>query len=376
MPSDIDLAHMRRALELAHRSIGVSDPNPRVGCVLVTSDGRTIEGHTQQAGSAHAEAHAIQVARSQGLSLQGATAYVTLEPCSHFGRTPPCADGLIAAGVSRVVTAIGDPNPLVAGQGVARLRAAGIEVITGLLADESRELNIGFFSRMERSRPWVRLKVAASLDGQTALADGTSKWITSAQARSDGQRWRARANAVLTGVGTVLADDPRLDVREVPVVHQPLRVVVDSRLSTPPQAKLLAEPGKALLACAVADPVRQQALLAQDAEVLTLADGNSQRVDLPALLTELARRGVNELHVEAGATLNGALIRADLVDEYLIYLAPKLLGSGRGMWRLGALAALGDAPELRFCGVTSVGPDLRILARPTSPAAAQAVDPL
>lgn len=364
MHPEADLAHMRRALELAHRSIGVSDPNPRVGCVLVTADGRTIEGHTQPAGSAHAEAHAIQLAQNLGLSLQGATAYVTLEPCSHFGRTPPCADGLIAAGVSRVVTAVGDPNPLVAGQGVARLRAAGIEVVTDLLADESRELNIGFFSRMERGRPWVRLKVAASLDGQTALADGSSKWITSAAARGDGQHWRARANAVLTGVGTVRADNPRLDVRDVPVVHQPLRVVVDSRLSTPPQARLLAEPGQALLVCAIEAAAQRQALVERGAEVLLLPDGDHQQVDLPALMNQLAQRGINELHVEAGATLNGALIRAGLVDEYLIYLAPKLLGSGRGMWQLGALAALSDAPELRFCSVTPVGPDLRIVARP------------
>lgn len=364
MPTDIDLVHMRRALELARQSIGVSDPNPRVGCVLVTADGRTVEGHTQQAGSAHAEAHAIQLAQSQGISLKGATAYVSLEPCSHFGRTPPCADGLIAAGISRVVTAIGDPNPLVAGQGVARLRAAGIEVENGLLADEARELNIGFFSRMERGRPWVRLKVAASLDGQTALPDGTSQWITSPQARSDGQLWRARANAVLTGVGTVLADDPRLDVREVPVVHQPSRVVLDSHLRTPPSARLLAEPGRALIVCVEADHLRQQALAERGAEVLVLPDTAARAIDLTALLVELARRGINELHVEAGATLNGALIQAGLVDEYLIYLAPKLLGAGRGMWQFGALPALSAAPALHFCGVTPIGPDLRILARP------------
>lgn len=374
MSHEVDLAHMRRALELAHRSIGVSDPNPRVGCVLVTADGRTIEGYTQQAGSAHAEAHAIQLAQRQGLSLQGATAYVSLEPCSHFGRTPPCADGLIAAGVRRVVTAIGDPNPLVAGQGVARLRAAGIEVHTGLLADEARELNIGFFSRMERQRPWVRLKVAASLDGHTALPDGTSQWITGATARSDGQRWRARANALLTGVGTVLADDPRLDVRDVPVVHQPLRVVVDSQLRTPPQARLLAAPGRALLVCARPEPARQQALQAHGADVLALpqkprlerasAAPPADRVDLLALLSELARRGTNELHVEAGATLNGALIRGGLVDEYLIYLAPKLLGTGRGMWELGPLSTLAQAPELRFLDIERIGADLRIVARP------------
>jgi diaminohydroxyphosphoribosylaminopyrimidine deaminase/5-amino-6-(5-phosphoribosylamino)uracil reductase len=368
---------MRRALELARLSIGVSDPNPRVGCVLLTPDGRTIEGHTQQAGSAHAEAHAIQLARAQGISLQGAAAYVTLEPCSHFGRTPPCADALIAAGVRRVVTAVGDPNPLVAGQGVARLRAAGIEVITDLLADEARELNIGFFSRMKRGRPWVRLKVAASLDGQTALPDGTSQWITSQPARSDGQRWRARANGILTGVGTVLADDPRLDVRELPVVHQPLRVVLDSRWRTPPQARLLAAPGQALIVGAGADAAREQALRAAGADVLLLpaagqapagqpGSAGQPGVDLPALLAELARRGVNELHVEAGATLNGALIRAGLVDEYLIYLAPRLLGAGRGMWQLGPLASLSLAPALRFGDVTPIGPDLRILARPVA----------
>lgn len=362
--ADADLAHMRRALALAHLSIGVSDPNPRVGCVLVTADGRTIEGHTQQAGSAHAEAQAIRLAQSHGISLKGATAYVTLEPCSHFGRTPPCADGLIAAGVSRVVASIRDPNPLVAGQGVARLQATGIQVEVGLLADESRELNIGFFSRMERDRPWVRLKVAASLDGQTALPDGTSQWITGTLARNDGQRWRARANAILTGVGTVLADDPRLDVRDVPVLHQPLRVVVDSHWRTPESARILTEPGKALIVGTVTAPSRQQALQTHGADVLALPHAGEPGVDLTALLSELARRGVNELHVEAGATLNGALIRADLVDEYLIYLAPKLLGAGRGMWHLPPLPALSDAPELHFHDVALLGPDLRILARP------------
>ncbi|WP_374591404.1 bifunctional diaminohydroxyphosphoribosylaminopyrimidine deaminase/5-amino-6-(5-phosphoribosylamino)uracil reductase RibD [Aquabacterium sp.] len=360
-----DLTHMRRALELAQRSIGLSDPNPRVGCVMVTTDGRTIEGHTQQAGSAHAEAHAIQLAQAQGISLRDASAYVTLEPCSHFGRTPPCADALIAAGIRRVVVAAGDPNPLVAGQGIARLRAAGIEVITDLLSGEARELNIGFFSRMERGRPWVRLKVAASIDGHTALPDGTSQWITSTSARSDGQRWRARANGILTGIGTVLADDPRLDVREQPVRHQPLRVVLDSQWRTPPQARLLAAPGQALIVGATADAARQHALQSAGADVLALCGGDAH-VDLPALLTELGRRGINELHVEAGASLNGALIRAGLVDEYLLYLAPKLLGSGRGMWATGTPASLAEAPTLRFTEVTQIGPDLRILARPTT----------
>ena len=354
---------MRRALELAQRSIGLSDPNPRVGCVIVTPDGRTIEGFTQQAGAAHAEAHAIQLAQAEGISLRGASAYVTLEPCSHFGRTPPCADALIAAGIRRVVTAVGDPNPLVAGPGGGRLRAAGIEIITDLLADEARELNIGFFSRMERGRPWVRLKVAASIDGHTALPDGTSQWITSPSARSDGQRWRARANGILTGVGTVLADDPRLDVRELPVRQQPLRVVLDSQWRIPPQARVLAAPGQALLVGATAAPARQPALQAAGAELLSLP-GPDGRIELPALLTELGRRGINELHVEAGATLNGALIRAGLIDEYLLYLAPKLLGSGRGMWATGTPPSLSDAPALRFTDVKPIGPDLRILARP------------
>lgn len=365
-----DLTHMRRALALAQQSIGLSDPNPRVGCVIATADGHTIEGHTQPAGSAHAEALALQRAQAQGHNLRGATVYVTLEPCAHFGRTPPCADALVAAGVHRVVAAVGDPNPLVAGQGLARLQAAGIQTHLGLLADEAREINIGFFSRMERARPWVRLKVAASLDGHTALPDGSSQWITSPEARADGQRWRWRANAILTGVGTVMADDPRLDVREHPVHHQPLRVIVDSTLRTPPSSRVLAAPGHALIVCAAPPPEnRRRALLDAGADVLVLPPtaprtDAQQRVPLPALLAELAQRGVNELHVEAGATLNGALIAAGVVDEYLIYLAPKLLGAGRGMWQLPPLAHLANAPGLRLLGTSLIGPDLRLLARP------------
>lgn len=365
LSSSLDMEHMCSALSLAHLAIGLSDPNPRVGCVITRPDGTVIsKGHTHQAGGPHAEAAALQAAYALGLELKGATAYVTLEPCSHFGRTPPCCEALIRAGVSRVVVATLDPNPLVSGQGVQRLRSAGIQVDVGVLEDEAREINIGFLSRMIRSRPWVRMKVAGSLDGSTALANGQSQWITGPEARLDGRRWRMRAGAILTGIGTVLADDPRLDVRDLDAQLVPLRVVVDSKLSTPVEAKLLDAPGRALIASsAPADGDTAQALRTRGAEVLTLpAQGG--RVDLTALVTELARRGINELHVEAGATLNGALLAADLVDEFLIYLAPKLLGSGRGMWNLPTLERLEDATQLVFRDVTMVGDDLRIVARP------------
>lgn len=393
MPTDSP--HLTRALTLAHQSLGLTDPNPRVGCVIVAADGRVLgEGHTQRAGGPHAEVMALRQARDRGHDTTGATAYVTLEPCSHHGRTPPCADALVAAGIARVVIAIGDPNPLVRGQGVARLRAAGVAVdMAGEdAAQASRELNIGFFSRMVRRRPWVRLKVAASLDGLTALPDGRSQWITSEAARLDGRRWRVRAGAVLTGVGTVLADDPRLDVRGLDAPMTPLRVVVDSRARTPPQARLLDPPGQVLIATAGADTARRAALQARGAELLDLpaargtapntvtddaAAGTqapstpggpgrqaSSGVDLRALLDELGRRGINELHVEAGATLNGALIAQDLVDEYLIYLAPKLLGRGRGMWDLPDLPSLERAPALDIIDTTLISGDLRLLARP------------
>lgn len=266
-------------------------------------------------------------------------------------------------GVSRVVVSVADPNPLVAGRGIERLRAAGIQVDVGLLADEARELNLGFFSRMVRGRPWVRMKIAASLDGRTALDDGTSQWITSPEARADGHRWRARAGALLTGIGTVLEDDPRLDVREVETPRQPLRVVVDSRLQTPASARILQPPGEVLLYAASEEPARAGALRETGAEITCLPNAQG-KVDLAAMLADLAARGVNELHVEAGHKLNGSFVREDLVDEYLVYLAPKLLGHGRDMLDFGPLPGLSDAPQLDFLEVERIGPDLRLRARP------------
>ncbi len=355
---------MREALALAARGIGLTEPNPRVGCVIVSADGREIgRGHTQQAGGAHAEIMALRDAQSRGESVRGATVCVTLEPCAHHGRTPPCCDALVAAQVARVVVAAGDPNPLVAGQGNARLRAAGIEVIDGPFGDESRELNIGFFSRMQRGRPWVRMKSAVSLDGRTALENGASQWITGEAARADGHAWRRRAGAVLTGVGTVLEDDPRLDVRLVETARQPLRVIVDSRLDTPPAARILDAPGEVLIYAAQPHDGRREALAARGAGI-ALAGGANGKVDLPAMLADLARRGVNELHVEAGHKLSGSFARERLVDEFLIYMAPKLLGAGRALAAFGPLERLEDALALRYVDVQPVGGDLRLLARP------------
>ncbi len=355
---------MHEALALAQGAIGLSEPNPRVGCVITAADGRVIgRGHTQQAGGAHAEVMALRDLQSRGESARGAAAWVTLEPCSHHGRTPPCCDALIEAGVARVVMAIQDPFALVAGQGAARLRAAGIEVIEGELADESRELNIGFFSRLERGRPWVRLKAAVSLDGRSALNNGVSQWITGAPARADGHAFRKRAGAVLTGVGTVLDDNPRLDVRLVETALQPLRVIVDSRLETPPAARILDAPGSVLIYAAAPDAARRAGLEARGAQI-ALVPGPNGKVDLPAMLADLAARGVNELHVEAGHKLNGSFVRERLVDEFLVYMAPKLLGAGRELAAFGPLERLQDGLALRFVSVTPVGVDLRLIARP------------
>jgi diaminohydroxyphosphoribosylaminopyrimidine deaminase/5-amino-6-(5-phosphoribosylamino)uracil reductase len=358
--------HLQRALQLAQGSVGVSEPNPRVGCVIANRDGETIgEGFTQRAGGPHAEIVALRDAKARGHDVRGATVYVTLEPCSHHGRTPPCCEALIAAGVQRVVVAVGDPNPLVAGAGLAALRAAGIDVAIGDggTAAGSRELNIGFFSRMERGRPWVRVKVAASLDGRSALDNGESQWITGTSARADAQAWRRRAGAILTGIGTVLDDDPRLDVRGLEAELQPLRVVLDSQLRVPPAARILQPPGQALIFTASSDPSKVAALRERDAEVIR-APGAGGEVDLATVLDELAARHVNELHVEAGARLSGALLRAGLVDEWLLYLAPKLIGSGRPLAAFGPLERLSLAPMLEFISVERVGEDLRIVARP------------
>lgn len=356
-----------QALALAQSAIYLTAPNPRVGCVLVGLEGGVIgRGHTQRAGGLHAEIMALNDAIAKGHSLKGATAYVTLEPCSHHGRTGPCCDALIAAGIERVVASLADPNPLVSGQGFARLRAAGVEVEMGAGAEHSRELNIGFFSRMVRKTPWVRMKAAASLDGKTALLNGRSQWITSEAARTDGHAWRARSCAILTGIGTVLEDNPRLDVRFVDTPRQPYLVVVDSRLETPLDAHLFIA-GRALyIYAAVQNEEKKRALEARGATVIYLPDHSPQirgKVDLAAMLRDLGQREVNELHVEAGEKLNGSLIQAGLVDEYLIYLAPKLLGQGRSIAHFGPLNDLVQAVPLEFKSCDRLGPDLRIVAR-------------
>jgi diaminohydroxyphosphoribosylaminopyrimidine deaminase/5-amino-6-(5-phosphoribosylamino)uracil reductase len=357
--SAADHQFMARALRLARRGLYTTSPNPRVGCVIV-HDGTVVgEGWHEKAGEAHAEARAIAAA---GERVRGATAYVNLEPCAHYGRTPPCAVALIAAGVHRVVAAMPDPNPLVAGKGLAMLVAAGIRVDSGLLEMPARELNIGFVARMSRGRPWLRLKLAASLDGKTALVNGRSQWLTGAAARRDGHRWRARACAILTGVGTVRDDDPSLTVREVETTRQPLRVVVDSRLALSPQARVI-EGGPALVATATDDKEKSAALTAAGAEVLVLPDANG-KVDLERLLRELASRGVNEVHAEAGCRLNGALLAAGLVDELLLYIAPTLLGdAARGMFDLPALTELTGRRDLQIIDLGQVGSDLRLVAR-------------
>ena len=354
-----DHVFMAQALRLAELGLFSSTPNPRVGCVIV-KDGVVVgEGWHRRAGEAHAEIHALNAA---GELARGATAYVTLEPCSHHGRTPPCAEALITAGVARVVAAMEDPNPQVAGSGMSRLRAAGIVVECGVLASEARELNIGFVSRMTRGRPWLRLKLAASLDGKTALENGVSQWITGPQARQDGHRWRARACAILTGIGTVREDDPQLNVRGVETERQPLNVIVDGRLELPLDARLLNGDG-VLIACAMDDAAKSSALREHGAEVVPLPGANG-KVDLPALMQELGRRGINEVHVEGGARLNGALLAAGLVDELLIYLAPCLIGNAaRGLFDLPALESLEGQHRVVIRDVRQVGDDLRLLAR-------------
>ena len=355
----VDHGMMARALQLAERGLWTTSPNPRVGCVLV-GDGQIVgEGWHEKAGQPHAEVHAL---RATGDKAKGATAYVTLEPCSHHGRTPPCAEALIAAGVTRVVAAMSDPNPLVAGKGLALLQAAGIETASGLLENEARELNIGFVSRMTRGRPWLRLKVAGSLDGKTALNNGTSQWITGPQARRDGHTWRARACAILTGIGTVRDDDPQLLVRDVETTRQPLRVIVDSRFEIPLTARILRD-GPVLVVGAVenAEKIEMLRSAGNFVEILKNPDG---KVDLKALLELLAQRGINEVHAEAGFKLNGSLLREGLVDELLLYLAPCLIGhDASGLFNLPALTTLDDRRRLQIRDLRQVGEDIRLIAR-------------
>ena len=365
---------MHRALALARQALWLTSPNPRVGCVITAPDGTVLgEGHTQRAGGPHAEIMALRDAHARGHAVRGATAWVTLEPCAHQGRTGPCCDALAAAGIGRVVAAMRDPNPQVAGQGLARLQAAGVQVETlahdDPIAIAARELNIGFLSRMERGLPWVRMKIAASIDGQTALANGQSQWITGAEARLDGHAWRARACAVLTGIGTVLEDDPQLNVRGFEVPRQPHLVVVDSRLDLPLTAKLLDTLGSGeqarqiwVYTATTEQEDKRAALLARGVQVIDCA-GPGGKVDLAAMLRDLAKHEVNELHVEAGFKLNGSLMRDGLVDEWLLYMAPQWLGPGQGMANLPALSRLDEALRLRFHTVDLVGEDVRLLLR-------------
>ena len=361
--SDRDAFWMAQALGLAEQALYITSPNPRVGCVLVSAQGQCIgQGHTQAVGLAHAEVMALQQALQAGHDTRGATAYVTLEPCSHHGRTPPCCDALIQAQVTRVVISGQDPNPLVAGQGIARLRAAGIEVMLGVGQARAQEINIGFFKRMQTGLPWVRMKVAASIDGQTSLSNGVSQWITGPAARQDGHHWRARACAVLTGVGTVLQDNPLLDVRMVATPRQPPLVVVDSQWQTPLNAALWGPQRPVWVYGAQANADAREALNQRGAHTTLLANP-SGKVDLAALLADLGQRGINELHIEAGHKLNGSWLREGLVDELLLYLAPCLIGPGQGMAQLPNLDSLEAAIRLRWVDTTPFGDDLRLMAR-------------
>lgn len=367
-----DWAYMARAIRLAERGLYTADPNPRVGCVLV-QDGRIVgEGYHRRAGEPHAERNAIDAA---GARARGATAYVTLEPCCHQGRTPPCTDALLAAGVARLVVGTGDPNPLVDGRGLGRMRAAGVEVVTGVLEQEARALNPGFDKRMRGGLPYVRLKLAASLDGRTAMASGESRWITSEAARRDVQWLRARSSAVVTGIGTVLADDPSLNVRldpaEIPAlapdepVRQPLRVVVDSGLRMRADARMLPLPGATLVVTCNERPRTIAQMTSAGAEVQLCPAADGARIDLKALLRYLGERELNEVLIEAGPTLAGAAMQAGIVDELVLYLAPHLMGAAaQGLFRLPGLERMADRLALAITAVRQVGPDLRITARP------------
>lgn len=358
--STADHIYMSEALQLAERGLYTTDPNPHVGCVIVKHDRIIGRGFHHKAGEPHAEVLALQAA---GAEASGATVYVTLEPCAHFGRTGPCADALVKAGVARVTAAMLDPNPLVAGKGFAKLQSAGIETASGLLEEQARKLNPGFISRMTRDRPWVRTKLATSLDGRTALASGASRWISGEAARADVQHWRARSSAILTGIGTLLADDPALSVRLPGEWRQPKRIVMDSALRTPADAKIFKQAGEIQIATLVGDPVRHTPLIEAGANLLVLPARGSH-VDLAALGRRLAEMECNEVLVEAGAQLNGALLQAGLIDEFIIYMAPHLLGdSARGMFRLPALVDMRARWELQITDVRQVGADLRIMAR-------------
>jgi diaminohydroxyphosphoribosylaminopyrimidine deaminase/5-amino-6-(5-phosphoribosylamino)uracil reductase len=366
MYSAVDHQFMSEAIAEAQKALYLSNPNPRVGCVIV-KDGQIIgRGFTQKVGSAHAEVQALANAKSLGNDPTGSTVYVTLEPCNHTGRTPPCVDALIAVKPAVIFVAMTDPNPLVAGKGLERLKAAGIQVHSGLMEAEARSLNSGFISRMTRGLPWVRMKIAASLDGKTALSDGRSQWITGPLARADGHHWRAQACAIVTGVGTVKEDDPSLNVRDVQTERQPWRIIVDSKLETPLTAKILnnVDQSGVIIFCASLDGAETQQkaklLVERGVEVIAMANP-SGKVDLPKLFSYLAQeREMNEIHIEAGFKLNGSLLRENCVDELLLYYAPFFMGEGIGMANLSPLNSLAEKEEWKVIDHSLFGSDLRL----------------
>jgi len=361
-----DHQFMSQAIAEAQNALYLSNPNPRVGCVIVKNGALIGRGCTQRVGGPHAEVQALADARAHGFDPIGSTVYVTLEPCNHTGRTPPCVDALIAAKPTMVIVAMSDPNPLVGGKGLERLKAAGIEVQCGLFEAEARALNPGFISRMTRGLPWVRMKIAASLDGKTALPNGQSQWITGPLARADGHHWRAQACAILSGVGTVKEDDPSLNVRDVKTDRQPWRIIVDSKLETPLKAKVFSNPQASgvILVCASLDSRENQdkanAFEALGVEVIAMANANS-KVDLPKLFAYLAKeRYMNEIHVEAGFKLNGSLLREDCVDELLLYYAPFFMGEGISMANISPLTALDQRQDWQIIDQSLFGSDLRL----------------
>ena len=366
MYSAVDHQFMSEALAEAQKALYLSNPNPRVGCVIV-KDGVIIgRGFTQKVGEAHAEVQALADAQSNGNNPLGSTIYVTLEPCSHTGKTPPCVDALIAAKPAKVIVAMSDPNPLVAGKGLERLKAAGIEVLVGLLDLEARELNRGFISRMTRGLPWVRMKIAASLDGKTALPNGKSQWITGPLARADGHHWRAQACAIVTGVGTVKEDDPSLNVRDVVTQRQPWRIIIDSKLETPLNAKILNQLDQSKVLIVHADLnspgnyEKAKALTERGIEVIAMANAFG-KVDLPKLFSYLAKeRQMNEIHIESGFKLNGSMLRENCVDELLLYYAPFFMGEGIGMANMPTLSALDTPKDWQVIDQRLFGPDLRL----------------
>lgn len=356
-----DHRYMAHALRLAERGLNTTTPNPRVGCVIVRDGAIVGEGWHERAGDPHAEVHAL---RRAGERARGATAYVTLEPCNHTGRTPPCTAALIQSGVAKVIAAMQDPNPLVAGAGLRALSDAGLQTAVGLLESQAQDLNLGFVSRMSRGRPWLRMKIAASLDGKTALNNGASQWITGPGARRDGHVWRARSCGILTGIGTVKDDNPQLTVRAIETSRQPKKILIDSRLEVPLNAKLF-DGNDVLIFCAIADKEKIVQLADKNATVIQLPDAHG-KVDLRAMAQELGKRGFNEVLVEAGTKLNGSLLSANLVDELLIYLAPHLLGeNARGMFGLPEMAALSERRQLELKDIRQIDGDIRITARPT-----------